>query len=155
MSNISTTYDAIIARLAVLFPTKLRIPNAYSETDNAVNFLRDGYCLRYDGDALNPGQFNTISADHTFTVVFTRELLRLDSEVTKFDTIVKDLLESASYMKKDFYDAEGITTKFGGGAERVTPLNTSAITQVYGEKNNFFKLEVSFSIIINELYPCP
>lgn len=151
MSNISTVYDAIITKMASLFPSKSRFPNAYSETDNPEHLLRDAYGIRYDGENLIPGQFNTIANQHEFTIIFTRELIRLDADVAEFDVIAKGLLEDASTVRKNFYDVIGIGTT---AVELIEPTSTSAITQVYGGKNNFFKIETGFTMNIKEEYPC-
>lgn len=152
MSNISTVYDAILTRLGSLFPTKTRMPNAYSEIDNAEHLFRDAYGLRYDGDSLAIQEFNAISSDHNFTVIFYREAVRVENEFATLDVVVKNLLEDASITKKDFYEVDGIGTT---AAKKITPSSTSGITQVYSDKNNFFKIEIPFTITIDELYPCP
>lgn len=149
--NVSTVYDAILTRMASLFPSKTRIPNAYSEEDNHEHLLRDGYGLRYDGESLVQGQFNTISNEHLFTIILTRELIRVDPDTAEFDIIVKGLLDDMSTIRKDFYEVDGLGTV---SAEMITPNASTAITQVFGQKNNFFKIETTFNIKINEEYPC-
>lgn len=151
MSNVSTVHDAILTRLASLFASKTRLPNAYAETDNHEHYLRDGYALRYDGESLASGQFNTIVNQHDFTIIFTRELVRVDADVAEFDVVVKALLEDVATTRKDFYEVDGLGTT---AVERITPNSTSAITQVYGGKNNFFKIETGFAMNIKEEYPC-
>jgi hypothetical protein len=74
-----------------------------------------------------------------------------DADVAEFDTIVKGLLEDVATTRKDFYEVDGLGTT---AVELIEPGSSSGITQVYGGKNNFFKIETSFSMNIKEEYPC-
>lgn len=148
MSRVSTVYDTILSVMATLFPNKTRIPNAYNLPNNNELFLRDGWGLRMDSGSQQSSEFCNFRLERGFTIVFTREVLKTDSQTTNEDTAVKALLEDVYTVQKDFLNVD----QFGAAAsiDFVLIGSSSAVTEFMGEAERFKSIEASFLINITE-----
>lgn len=149
MSNISTIYDTILAAMTALFPTKTRIPNAYSLSDNQSHLLRDGYGVKLNSASSAEGEIcGNFNVNRDISIVFTQEIVRGDSEHGQVDTAVKNLAESVVTLQKDFYHADRM-----GIPSNVSNIELSSISGVeffISGKNNFISMEISFNFYIRE-----
>jgi len=148
MSKVSTIYDACLTTLATLFSTKTRIPNPYSLPDNHQPLLVNGYGLRVDSSTQVSGEFCNFVTDRTFTIIVTRELIKLDSKQDGFDTVIKNLLEDVYTIQKRFYNVDtlGLTNTI----DNVVLASTSNVLEVNSGKFNFLAVEVPVIVTIRE-----
>lgn len=151
MSRFSTVYDRLIVVLDSLMSSTsgyYRIPNVDDLKDNQVGFLRKGYGLRYNGAAPEEGEFHTFVNNHNMSVVLSREVVKLDGQVEAFDTGVRNLLEDAYTVQKDFLNADQI------GEETSIRLikfeSISGVKNVIAGKGNFKTIDVNFNVLISE-----
>lgn len=149
MSKISLAYDSFMDKLEELFPNKTYIPNPYSIEDNKHNFLVDGYGLKMDGETSILGRFNFDNTSHVFTVVFSKEVLRMDSDSTPVHDSVKSLKEDVFTLKKEIYDS-GTLNATSGAIDVISFSSTSPISFTIGDLNNYISIEASFSVVISE-----
>jgi hypothetical protein len=148
MSKISTVTDTILLKLAELFPTKTRIPNAYSLVDNNKQFLTDGYGLRIGSAEFNEFEFCNFVVNRTFTIVLTREMFRIDSDTEATDAIVKELLESVYSVQSLLYSYNEL-----GIEESILKVDIGSVSGIetfYNEKQNFLSMTCDFQIQIKE-----
>lgn len=148
MSKISTITDTILLKLAELFPNRTRIPNSYSLVDNNKRFLSDGYGLRVGSAEFNEFEFCNFVVNRTFTVVFTREMFRLDSDTDATDAIVKELLESVYSVQSLFYSYNEL-----GIEESILKVDIGSVSGIetfYNEKQNFLSMTCDFQFQIKE-----
>lgn len=150
MTNITTVIDTIYTKLATLLSGETRIPNPYFLEKNNDNFLYKGYGLIVDSANYEEHEFCTFMVARTFKVVFTREMFRVDSEVTQTDTIVKELLENVVAVQKLFYsyDELGIESNIA----KVDIGEVSAVETFMTDRKNFFSMTASFSFFIKESF---
>lgn len=148
MSKISTTYTSIVGNLEALFPTHTRIPNPYSLSDNNYEFLKKGFGLKVGSSDYVEHEFCTWMTARTFSVVFTREIVRLDSDAEKYDDIVPQLLEDVYKVQEAFfnYSELGIEATIA----QVELGSVSGVETIVGEKNNYYQMEASFIFSIKE-----
>lgn len=146
MSKISTVYDAFLTHLGTLFPSKTYIPNPYSIEDNKTPYLIDGYGLRIDDETDTAQQFNYFSSAHTFTVIFTRELKRMESDSQPVHVVAKLLKEDVFTLKKESYDGNVISDDI----DKVDYSTVSGINFILTDNNSFMSIEASFLVVINE-----
>jgi hypothetical protein len=148
MSKISEVYEQILIKLGELFPDKTRIPNAYALIENNKHFLSDGYGLKIGSAEFQEFEFCNFVVNRTITVVFTREMFRVDSELEPTDTIVKELMENVVETQSLFYSYNelGIEAKI----LKVDIGSVSGIETFYGEKQNFLTMSCDFSFQIQE-----
>ena len=153
MSNLSTAYDKIVEKLAEYFTTATRIPYSESIIDNEKIFLRSGYGLRYDGATRLEAEFSNIRLGHNFTVILSREVIRLESDYLTSDTAKKALLEDSVTVQKNFFAVDQL-----GIADTISNIDinsVSPITKVEFEGNgHFIYIEISFLIELTESYVC-
>ena len=106
MSQVSTAFDLMIARLRTLFPDNegyFQLTNPYDIADNNVQFLRQGYGL-----AMGPGTNSNrelsckMSLVREFRVVLSRSLDALEFGIDNKDASAKLLLEDAFDVVKTF-----------------------------------------------------
>ncbi len=148
MSKISTVYDQVLTELNTLFSTKTRIPNAYSLIDNNDNFLRDGWGLVLGSSSPAPSEFKSFNREFTFTVVLSREVIRLDSDSATIDTVSKALLEDAYTMERRFMDYDQLSIE--ADIEIIRQGNNSGVEFFIGDNFSFASLEADFIINIRE-----
>lgn len=109
MSKISTIYDQLRSQIGLLFPSKVELPNPYSLIDNTELYLKDSWGLTV-GSGSN-SVINYLKEDteaREFTVFLTKELRRLDTDVTIIAAKTKELLEEFRDLKNDLLDFDQI-----------------------------------------------
>lgn len=148
MSNLTTVYDAFLARLVTLFPAKTYIPNPYSLEDNIISHLRDGYGLRVDEETDTNTQFNFFTGIHSFTVILTRELIRTENDVDAVHTVVKLLKEDVFALKLSLYDNDTLTSP--KVHDKIDFGSVSGINFIITDNNNFLSIEATFLIQLRE-----
>lgn len=148
MSKFSDAYDAIKGQLIDLFPGKTYIPNPYSLEDNIDRFLLNGVGLRVDEESDVNSQFNFFTSSHAFTVIFTRELKRLESDVDPVHEVVKLLKEDVFSLKKEFYDSGNITLP--ADIDLINFGATSGVTTFLVGNNSFLSIESTLLVVIRE-----
>lgn len=148
MSKFSTAYDAIKSKLEAVFIGKTYIPNAYSLEDNAIGFLRNGYGVRLDEETDVASQFNYFTTRHAFTVLFTRELVRIESDLDPLHAVVKALKEDVFTLKKEFYDSGNLLVPTD--IDLIDFQGVSGVTTFLAGNNSFMSIECTLSVMIRE-----
>jgi hypothetical protein len=148
MTNISTVYDTLITSLATLFSTKTRIPNPYSLEDNPHHQLTNGYGLKVNGSTVADSEFCTVSQTTDFGIVFTKQVVKLDSDNDGYDSAIKELLEASNTLQINWLKNNQIGIE--ANITQVNFINTSGVDFVVAGKNNFVTIEVGFSIQVRE-----
>lgn len=142
-TKISSIHASIISELATLFPTKTRIPNAYSLPDNPYQFLKNGYGLKYLGSERIDFEICSRREKASFSVVFTVEFFKLDTKQTSFDDPTTTILEDAESFKVEFYKTDMISNS---NIINVNVGSTSGLANLEADKYNFLSIEVNFEI---------
>jgi hypothetical protein len=148
MSKITTVYDYVVSSMATLFPSKTIIPNAYSIQDNSDNFLRDGYGVKTQGHFVAKDDVNFIVQEYNFRLLFCREVIRLDSDTTVFNTETKAIEEDVFSARSFFYDID--LNGSPGNIDQMFLGATDPIAFLQSDKNNFIFVETSLLIRIRE-----
>lgn len=152
MSKFDTVYDAFISNLETYALTRLdsdgvakrQMFDPYNVENNPDVILRNGWGMRFNGGAGSQPVFKHFRNEHVLSVVFTREIVRTDSQTTILDTQVKNLVNDIVGAQAVLFDKEvdGILdelSKIALGA--VNPVET-----VVTDRNTF--LVADFEIII-------
>ena len=149
MSEISDVYDAIIAKMASIFPSKTRIPNPYIVESNPDRCLKDSWGVAVSSGSRQELTFCHLQLERIFNIILTRETFILDSKPDGFDSSVKNLLEDARTIQLEFYkiDELGIEDKI----DQLDVLTSSDIESVFVGKKKFLKIEVTISIKTSDL----
>lgn len=148
MSKISTVYDALITELEALFPSKTRIPYAYSLADNNARFLINGYGLTVGSSNFEQFEFCNFMNARDITVVVTKEVFRTDSDAQVIDDITKDLLEDIYEVQKLFYSYNELNVP--NDIAKVDIGSVSAVEEVTSGKQSFLSMAASFQFLIIE-----
>lgn len=149
MSNVTPIYNAIISELETLFPTKTRIQNPYSLTDNMSPYLVNGWGVKVGGSSPSElVEYCSRIVDRTFTFVLTRELIRLDNETPGIDTMTLAFIEDINSLEGLMADLTELDIPEQIAAIR--PVETSGIQQMNQDKFNFLTVEASFIFTIRE-----
>ena len=149
VTSITTAYNAIITRLGYLYSSNSsynRLGDPYDIANNKDVFLRKGYGLRYDGASVGDSVFNEFAMNHIFTIVLSRELLKLEGQTTPDDDVSLLLLEDVVAVQKDFYHQSELGV--GSDISKVDLGDVSAIEKVNAEKVKFKTITVSFNFLI-------
>jgi hypothetical protein len=147
-SKISTIYDKLLVELAALYPSKTRIPYAYSLGDNNARFLIDGYGLIIGSSNFEPYEFCNFMNIREVTVVLTKEVFRTDSDPVVIDSITKALLENVYDVQKLFYSYNelGIPNDIA----KVDIGSVSGVEEVISGKQSFLSMTATFQFYILE-----
>jgi hypothetical protein len=154
MSKFSTVYDTLIAKIIELFPDKTRISNPYSIEENKNLFLRDGWGLTVRDASESGFQTNgDFNKTQTFGIVFTKEVIRTESDTDDFDTQIKLLFEDHKTLENTMLNCAQL-----GIPDSVGIINFSSNTGVqfvFVGDNNFIFSETQYTIdIIEALGTC-
>jgi len=148
MSKISTAIDYYVSQMATLFPNKTRVPNPYSLPDNNSLFLRDGYGIKVEGVALDRQDYKHFSEAYDIGLIFCRELLRVDSNYTNFDTAVKNLMEDHFTAREFFYDTDNMNSTI----DRIQLGGTGPVSFLLAGNAHYLFIETSISTTIREVF---
>jgi hypothetical protein len=148
MSKASIVYDTVVSTLETLFPSKSRLYNPYSLTDNPHHLLKEGLGVIVADDSPVPLELKTFAGLRTFSIVFTRELVRTERQVVPMDVLHKNFLEDIFTVRKDFYNADKIT--LGNNVTQINLGPTSGVESIDGESYRFFSMSIDFEFLIEE-----
>lgn len=133
MSNISTIFDVILTTMDALFTggdAKTRLPDPYELEENPLGMLRNGYGLRTGPSESPEFEFNSTLQSRSFDIPLTRELRRLESDTTVFETVQKQLLEDLKTIQVRFENVDQLGVELSiqnisvGGSTGIEFLNT-------------------------------
>lgn len=148
MSRFDNVYDAALSTMAALFPSKTRIIDAYDLENNIENVLKNGWGLKLGNSIIAPGEINNFVNQDTFTIVLTREVLRMDTQVSKIDDQVKNLRNDSVLVQEEFYKSDELGAE--ADIRQIILADRSEIGTIVAKKTNFIFLEVNFGIQITE-----
>lgn len=148
MSKVSSVYDALVTELSTLFPSKTRIPYAYSLVDNNARFLIDGYGLTIGSSSFEQFEFCNFMNAREVSVVVTKEVFRTDSDAQVIDDITKELLEDIYEVQKLFYSYNELNVP--NDIAKVDIGSVSAVEEVNSGKQSFLSMTASFQFFIVE-----
>ena len=145
MSNISSSYDAIVTRLGVLFPNHLRMHNPYNPELNPESVLNKGYGIQMlSGVNTERNLSCLLSISRTIVIVLTRNYFSKELDTLTKASVEKTLLEDQFILIKDLekdstVNASSYITTFKYSSD-------SGIQSVFTDKNSFIKIETNFSL---------
>jgi len=148
MSKISDVYTAIIAKMEVLYPSKIRLHNPYELIENAAMVCKDSWGLAVEDASREDLEYCNLSISRTFKVIFLRQFVTLSSKEDGFDAITALLLEDQQTFLNAFYSPDKLDQQ--SIIEKIDFTAISGVNQlVSGEKKYLFS-EVTFNILISE-----
>jgi len=151
MSNIADAYDIIISELTAEFVGKTRIPNAYALEINNMMLLKNGWGLRVNEASKQNLSYCRRSMQRSFSVVVTREILRLESDQVLMDDSVVNLLEDIVLAEQRIYNATTLLDQING-VTKVDLTDSTGISFVITENHSFAFMELNFIIVTEEDY---
>jgi len=152
MSKFTVIHEFFETNLPILFPSKTKIPNAYSLEDNNVQFLRDSYGIRHNGSSSNAAAIGEANKTYSVVIPLTREILRTDSNDQAIDDQVKILEDDASTLQEyiqNIYVSRSDVNCVNWPEEilYIEQGSTSAVSFLIGEKLNHILIEVDFNLV--------
>lgn len=151
MSNITIIYNRIVEVMASTFPDRTRIPNAYSLQDNDHMFLRSGYGIKVGSSSQSTeyDEFCSRNTDQEIAIVFTEDVLRLDSDEKPVDDFSLVLLEAVNTVQDLFFSYNELDIQVN--IAKIDIAGTTPIEPILGnDGNKFLSIETSFLILIKE-----
>jgi hypothetical protein len=149
MSKVTTIYNQILCELKDKFQDKFRIPNPYSLEDNNSNFLVNGYGVKIGSAPFEEFEFCSFVTNRSIDVVFTQEMMKVDSDTDVYDDVALKLLEDVYEVQKLFYSYNEL-----GILEdvlKVDIVDSSEISSFKADKMNFLTMTANFNFSIREL----
>lgn len=149
MSKVSTIYDGILAKMNAIFPAPYtRMVNPYDLADNPIQLMKAGWGVRYDGTNRTPYEICNRRESVNFSLIFSREFLKIESRSTAFDGPSKQLLEDAKTARDAFYARDHIAV---ADIIKLDVTTISGIQTVLGDKFNL--LTVECAIVVDYFEP--
>lgn len=145
MSKITTIYDAVVTRLATVFPTASgweRMTRSAVE-NNTDQILRQGYGFRIDQATNTRREVKPkVWIAREMTITIARQAYANDLDVVSRDNAIKALLEDQKSML-DSIEADP-TLQNPNVLAHFTFVSDGGIQNVVGENEKFLKLECLF-----------
>jgi len=149
MSNITTIYDQILVKLDEIYPSPaLRIPDAYDLPSNPEQFLRNGYGLKVGDGTPEESEFKSKTEARTFIIVLSREILKIETDVSPVDVAVKAMLEDINTGQKIFFNVNQID--INASIENIALGRCSEVVYFKSGDSNFISMEYDIIISIQE-----
>ena len=143
MSTVSTIYDAIVSKMAGLYPNYHRIANPYDIGANPEIMLKKSW-----GIAIGPG-VNTerfvgclSSWERTITIAFMRQVVKTENDATGKASVEKLLLEDANTL---LLDLEADPT-ISGSVIKTVFADDSGIQYVQGRESSYLAIEIGLRV---------
>lgn len=149
MSKVTTIYDQIInTTLPAIYVTDYtRIINPYDLEDNPEHLLRQGYGLKVGSQSPLELEFKSKYVQQSYSIVLTREVLKLEADITDTDTQVKALMEDVNTGQLEFYNNNQIGIE--ASIEDIELGPVSAVEYFTGN-TNFVSMEYEIILTIRE-----
>lgn len=144
MSSISSVYDAIIARMGALFPSKTRLHNPYELSDNAEITTRDAWGLRVGVASQDIIEFCNFTSDREMTIVLQRQFPTTGKEPTAFDAITKSILEDQKTIVDNLFSPSELGVP--NDIDKIDIVNISGIQFNQDDQKKYIFVEISFTI---------
>jgi hypothetical protein len=147
-SNISAIYDRIPVVLASLFPNKKRIPYPYELDRSNSRAMVDGYGFKIGTASFEELETCGFVVNRSISIVFTKQIFRLDGDVAPIDSILKSLLESVYTVQKSFYNYNELDIP-----DKIAKVDIGDVTEpieVFADKETFLSMEASFIFWVYE-----
>lgn len=145
-SNISAIVNQINVKLAVLFPTRTKIPNPYSLENNNKNFLAYGYGLIVGAGNYLPNEYCSYVIDREISVVFTQEVFRTDSDGDVVDVTIKQLSECVNDVQALFFAYDEL--EIDNNIFKVDITSVGGVETIFESK--IFSIKANFIFSIRE-----
>lgn len=149
MSKISTVYNAILAKVVSIYPTKIRLHNPYELSDNPEIVCKDSWGLRVEDATREDGEFCNLSLTRTFTLVCIRQMVTLASKENGFDSVTASLLEDQQTFLNAFYSPDEIGQP--SSIDKIDFTTISGVKEMTANEKKYLFNEVTFTITISEL----
>ena len=107
-TKISTVYDAIVTKITALYPTKQRLFNPYTLTENPDLTRKDSWGFKVDSATRQDLEYCNLSVSRSFTFYLMRQFVTLAGKEDGFDNISKLLLEDQQTFLSSFYSPDQI-----------------------------------------------
>jgi hypothetical protein len=143
MTKITSVYNTCISVLTALFPTKDRIPNPYSLSDNDNPHLRNAWGIKHNGSERQSYELCKRRVKSSWSIVLTKEFLKLDTHETIFDDLTLALLEDAELVQGKFYETNNLNDS---DIIAVNVTNISPVSTVFGDKFSYLSVECLMEI---------
>ena len=146
MSNISTAFVALKAKMGTLFPSHIQLSNPYNIEENTALSLSLGW-----GVALGPGRNSNrnfscnMSIQRTITITLTRRRYAKELDTDSKETAEKDLLED-HYILIKAMESETTLNSTVSGIARFYYSSDGGIEVVVAESESYIKLSTEFEL---------
>jgi hypothetical protein len=147
-TKISTIYDAIIAKMAVIFPNKKRFPFGKEVDRNDSNFLKDSWGIWVVDHSLEELEFCNYSLSYGINLTLAREVIFTDHDYSRIDEQVKLMLEDISLITKTMSNPDQIGVD--DSIESIAIQSASGIDEVFTDNSRFIYSTISLRIIVSE-----
>lgn len=148
MSKITTILDRCYEVLAEIYPNKRRLLNAYDLDDNPKHILTDGYGLRVGSSSPELTEFHVKNKVQIISLVLTREILKVNGDITPTDLAVKAILEDVNTFELKFYNVNQLEIE--PSIENIE-LGTTGEINYFKQETNFISIESEINFSISEI----
>lgn len=149
-TKITTIYDKFITDLGTLFPNHNRLTNPYTPAENSELDLKQGFGLVVGQGVRESVEIGCTRfwVSRSVIIVLTRKFLVREFDVTSKATEEKNLLED-HYALVNFYE-KNPQMEIASSVVDISWESDTGIEFVFTEKDNYLKIETTFSFKYNE-----
>jgi hypothetical protein len=148
MSNISTVYNAIVAKLGEIYPNKARIFNPYELKDNVSLLLKDAWGLKVNEATREDLDFCKLAISRSFTLVLSKGLATTSNNESAFDPVSTAILEDQQLFLNAFWSPSELG--IDGIINRIEFSNIGGVDFIVSDEKKFLFSEIEFTILTSE-----
>lgn len=147
MSNVSTSYDAIITKANTLFASKTRLHNPYELSDNAEIMTKDTWGLKVNGAERLDIEFCNLSISREYTFILMRQFPTVGAAKDAFDSISKSLLEDQQTFLNNIWSPTELGVQ--NDIDQININSIGGIEFMTADQKKYLFTELTFTITLS------
>ena len=146
-TKIETIYDAIVDLIEGELTTYTRLPNPYALDENDFLRLTNGFGVAIGAGVDTQRSIGCIITwERAFSISLVRRVVTTQSNVTKRETIEKEILVDHDLVRKAVY----LDTTLGGNVMKATIVDDGGVNFIDGERQKFLAIDMTLLVEYQE-----
>ena len=147
MSNVTDSYNAIVAKAESLFAGKTRLHNPYELSDNPEIIMRDAWGLK-----VNPGErvnieFCNLSVSREYIFILVRQFATVGNKENAFDSVTVGLLEDQQTFLNNLWSQTELSIP--DTIDEIQITNIGGIDFMQADQKKYLFTEITFTITVS------
>lgn len=147
MTNVTVSYNAIIAKAESLFASKTRLHNPYELTDNPEIIMRNAWGLKVSPAERVDIEFCNLSISREYSFILLRQFATVGNSETAFDAVTVGLLEDQQTFLNHLWSQTELSIP--DTIDEIQISNIGGIEFMQADQKKYLFTEITFRITVS------